>query len=176
MRERGRPSAARAPGWRGGSRGRCGSRSRRPGPRLSPSGCRKPSSPIQTSVKLGSALGSRVTWRALANPPPAPSAHRRPAGRLKGTCGFCGQFGREGAQVRCQKPPGPVPSLVHDSRSNSWPKSELAWRSGTHGFLFYLFLFAWIWSRSAPFFSSSTPQYPEPTGFSSSIISVEISF
>lgn len=109
VRERERPAAARDPGWRGGSRGRRCSRS--PRPPLCRAGCRKPPSPIQTSVKLASELGSRVTWRALPNPPPAPFAPGSlPSGRLKGTCGLCGQFGLEGAQVLCQKPPGPVPS------------------------------------------------------------------
>lgn len=109
--KRERPLAARDPVWLGGSRGRCCLRSPRPRPPLYPAGCRKPPSPIQTSVKLANELGNRVTWRALENPPPAPLAPGSlPAGCLKGTCGLCGQFDREGAQVPCQEPPGPVPS------------------------------------------------------------------
>lgn len=86
---RGRGQAWLQAGWRVGSWGRCCSRSRRLCPRC-PAGCRKPPSPIQTSVKLSGRVCSRVTWRAIANPAPAPCAPLFPrVGCLKGTCGAC---------------------------------------------------------------------------------------
>lgn len=64
-------------------------------------------------------LGSRVTWHALANPAPAHFAPGLlPAGRLKGTCGLGGQFGREGARILCQ---GWSPAR-HRGRSNLMAK------------------------------------------------------
>lgn len=106
-----RPWEGRAPGWRAGSWGRCCSRSRRLRPPRCHAGCRKPPSPIQTSVKLPGGLGSGVTWRAVANPAPAPCAPLFPrVRRLKGTCGACWPSGCQKAPGPCQKLPGRLPA------------------------------------------------------------------
>ena len=168
----------RRPGLQAGGTGRGGAAARARGGRDRGSGPPAAESP-RVRFKLLSNSGAHlaaesrgVRSRTLL-PPPLPPVGRQ--GALKGPVASAGSLAARGFKFVARSLQGQS-QAVHDSRSNSWPKSELAWRSGTHGFLFYLFLFAWIWSRSAPFFSSSTPQYPEPTGFSSSIISVEISF
>jgi hypothetical protein len=107
-----RPSAGRDPGWRGGSWGRCCLRSPRLWPPRCPAGWRKPSSPIQTSVKLAGELAIRVTWRALGNLAPAPFAPQsRLAGRLKGTCGLCPRAAppREGSDSFARSLQGWIP-------------------------------------------------------------------
>lgn len=142
--------------------GRCCSRSPRPRPPLCPAGCRKPPSPIQTSVKLANQLGSRVTWRPLSSRPPAPLAPGSlPAGLLKGTCGLCGQFGREGAPVLCQNLQG---SARHRGHPTHNPSRELARGAGSHrlpSLSFPTFLDLELLSAFL------LPQHVEPKAFSS---------
>ena len=120
-----------------GRGGRCCSRSPRPRPPLCPAGCRKPPSPIQTSVKLANQLGSRVTWRALASPPPAPLAPGSlPAGRLKGTRGLCGQLGREGAPVLCRNLQGSARHHRHTDPQPRWGTGPARRQSPAPKFIF----------------------------------------
>lgn len=93
---------------------------------------------------------------------PPPLLRVCPQGALKGPGASAGGSAARGLKFLARSLQGQSQAL-HHSRSNSRPKSELAW---THRFLVHLSLFAWIWSRSAPFFSPPTPGYPEPTGFS----------
>lgn len=100
-----------------------------------------------------------VRSRALL-PPPRPRVG--PQGALKGPVAWAGSSAARGLRFLARSLRGQS-QASHRSRSNSRPESELA---GTPRFLVHLSLFVCLGSRSAPFFSSSTPQYPEPPGFS----------
>lgn len=90
---------SRLAGWAAGARCcRCCCCPSSPRPPRCPTGCRKTPSPIQTSVKLRSALGSRVTWRAGTLLPPTSLSGLSPRRRLKGPVALAGRFVERGLQ------------------------------------------------------------------------------
>lgn len=98
-----------------GSRGRGCSRSPRPRQPLCPPAAESP----RVRFKLLSNSQAKLAGgsRGACSRPFSPLAPL--SGRLKGIRGLRGQFGRERAQVLCQKPPGPSERGAQQSRERS---------------------------------------------------------
>ena len=117
--ERKRSSMARDPGCRGGSWGRCCSRSLRPRPPLCPAGCRKPPSPIQTSVKLANNLAAASRgMRLLTLLPPTSLPGSCPQDALKGPVASAGSSAARGLGFFARA--GPQQDTA--AAPTSWPK------------------------------------------------------